>query len=1390
MRKIVLIVVAAIVLLIVAAPFLIPVIVDLNDYKPRIAEAVREATGRDLEIGGEISYALLPAIEFSVSEVRLSNAPGMPTPEMLSLGSLRAKIALWPLISREVVIESLVIEELSLFLEVAEDGRQNWVFEAADETEGGLPEINDLRLGDVRLERGLVSYIDSRSGQAVQARDINVTVALADIASALTVKVRATVNDEAVIADLSVDSPAKVLSRERFAVTAALRSERLSAGLDGTVQQAPVPGFDGALSLDIDSVGELMAWLEQPLDPSQPDPGRLRVRARLVADGARVALEEATIEGEALEARASGSFDGSGEIAVVMLEVESGVLDIDRYLPPPVDEAPAAPEAAPAEADNAPPANPLAALSDQPLDLSPLRQTKADVKINIGGVKAAGFEIGRVALSLALDGGVLEADLTELGLYGGKVTGSVRLDGSGKALGAAVDLSVKAVDVGRLARAASAEAPVAGVASGTLKAAATGTSPRALAEAMTARLVFDLGGIDIKDAPAGAISGLAVDLDLPGLDRPMTLKGSVVYNKQKVDLDLTLDPLKQVLSADRFGVAAGVKSRLLSAAYKGDVLRRPAPGLDGALDLDVASVGRLAAWLGQPLDAGQPDPGPLTVRARFATEGARVVLEEATIAGTALEVRASGSFEKGDEVDKVVLNLQTGVLDIDRYLPPPAPLEAAPAEPEAVPAGDLLAALSDQPLDLGALRRTEAEVRAGIAGLKVMGYEVGELQFAARLKGGKLAADLAKLVLYGGSVAGKVRLDATGEILGAALDLELKGVDVGALARAAMGDEAPLAGVASGTLSATTGGRSPRALAEGLKGKLAFELGAIDVKDAPVGAISELVVALDFPGLEAPPSLKGSVTYNQERVAFDLTLDPLKKVLGGERFALKAALASNLINVAYDGSVQQRPTPGLDGALDLDVASVGRLAAWLGQPLDPAQPDPGPLKVRARFATEGARATLEQATIAGKAVRASLQGSFDSSPEVPVVVATINIQELDLDAYLPPPAKGPAGQPAGQPAAPAQGWSTEPFDLAPLAQVDADLRIETGPVKYRGLVIERSRIVALLKDAALTATVEELVLAGGRVGAALALDASGAAAALSYQVNVDGVQAKPVLKALADNDRLSGTMQFATRGQARGRNQLELVSSLNGDGSLTFLDGAIAGINLAAALRKARTLGFDAAAGERQKTDFAELGGTFTITNGVIDNRDFKMLAPLVRVLGAGLVPMPPRTIDYRVEAKLVASLAGQGGKDALAGLSIPIHVTGTWDNPSYNVDYASMLRQAALDPERLANMPSDLMGMAEGLGIPLKLPTLPSGGETGGVGGAIGAAIGGALGVLPGGSSGEQATAPAPAPAPGTTTEGSSGGLLGTLEQILKPKEPQEEPAPLKMLKGLFGGD
>ena len=95
-------------------------------------------------------------------------------------------------------------------------------------------------------------------------------------------------------------------------------------------------------------------------------------------------------------------------------------------------------------------------------------------------------------------------------------------------------------------------------------------------------------------------------------------------------------------------------------------------------------------------------------------------------------------------------------------------------------------------------------------------------------------------------------------------------------------------------------------------------------------------------------------------------------------------------------------------------------------------------------------------------------------------------------------------------------------------------------------------------------------------------------------------------------DRLSGTMQFEAQGTGAGRTENAIVRSLAGKGGFKFLDGAIHGINIAETIRQVRTLGADSSAGTEQKTDFAELSGTYTMAKGVVRNSDLKML---VRIL-------------------------------------------------------------------------------------------------------------------------------------------------------------------------------
>ena len=72
MKKI-LIVLVVILFLIVGALFVVPPIIGNSLVKSRIIEAVKEATGRDLQIA-DLSLAVLPSVSVSITGLRLANA--------------------------------------------------------------------------------------------------------------------------------------------------------------------------------------------------------------------------------------------------------------------------------------------------------------------------------------------------------------------------------------------------------------------------------------------------------------------------------------------------------------------------------------------------------------------------------------------------------------------------------------------------------------------------------------------------------------------------------------------------------------------------------------------------------------------------------------------------------------------------------------------------------------------------------------------------------------------------------------------------------------------------------------------------------------------------------------------------------------------------------------------------------------------------------------------------------------------------------------------------------------------------------------------------------------------------------------------------------------------
>jgi AsmA protein len=126
-------------------------------------------------------------------------------------------------------------------------------------------------------------------------------------------------------------------------------------------------------------------------------------------------------------------------------------------------------------------------------------------------------------------------------------------------------------------------------------------------------------------------------------------------------------------------------------------------------------------------------------------------------------------------------------------------------------------------------------------------------------------------------------------------------------------------------------------------------------------------------------------------------------------------------------------------------------------------------------------------------------------------------------------------------------------------------------------------------------------------------------------------------------------------------------------------------------------------AGQTQKTDFAELGGSFTVKQGIVANDDMHLQAPALRIGGRGTVDLPRRTLDYRIEPKATTNLEGQGGKQEVAGILVPVIIQGPWDHLTFTPDLSGVVESALKDPEAARKQLEQLGDQAKGIKDVLK---------------------------------------------------------------------------------------
>lgn len=160
----------------IAAALIVPSFLDWNKYRGEIESVAEAATGRDVRIEGDVSFAVLPMPSLTAEKVALANLPEGEAKDMATLDALEVRVGFWPLLFGRVEVQKIVLVKPVIALEVLPDGRKNWEF--ASTKKEGQAEASD---GAISLQRfvikdGTLSYVDLATNKRHLAKDINLSL--------------------------------------------------------------------------------------------------------------------------------------------------------------------------------------------------------------------------------------------------------------------------------------------------------------------------------------------------------------------------------------------------------------------------------------------------------------------------------------------------------------------------------------------------------------------------------------------------------------------------------------------------------------------------------------------------------------------------------------------------------------------------------------------------------------------------------------------------------------------------------------------------------------------------------------------------------------------------------------------------------------------------------------------------------------------------------------------------------------------------------------------------------------------------------------------------------------------------------------------------------------
>ncbi|MEM9634145.1 MAG: AsmA family protein [Pseudomonadota bacterium] len=733
----------SLVIVLVTILLVVPMFLPKEEIKRQVVEQVDKRLGWRVRLDGPVSLSLFPRFSLVAEDIGIAGEAGADGVEFAKASRVEFTLGWDGLISGNVQVDGISLEQPDIYLEVGANGRTSWeprrrlAAEAATASEaapsaqqdvanapssGEQPQVvtssegylKSIGVNSFRISGGSVTYKDQGSATPIKISNLDLTLRAPDLAGDADLSSSFSLQDIPLSVSGSLTNPLGLVGGEQVPVMLTVSTGENTITVSGDAGMEPA-----RVNLAVEGNGpSLQAVAALAGQSLATDPGAFSVDAKISGSEAAVSVADLHVVLGQLSLGGAADADLSGllpEVSGRLVLKEGSIAD-------------------------------LLLLAGQDLPAS-----------------------GKLSADLAFE---------TVGITGEELVAGLDINGS---------VSIAEGEIGGLG------------------------------------LASAVGG----DPEADRLTNLAMDIDLEGLENPVSLTGALSWRGEGFSLTGEADTAR-LLSGDAAPVSVTVKGNKVSAGFDGQAAMNGT--VDGAMRVETADLRGLMTWMGQSIGAGE---GLRTFKASgiFGMHGNAISFEETRFTLDDTSGEANGRFEFGGK-PKVTARLALRELVLDPYLGGSSKAAGGGSGTSGNSGSGNSgggsggsggsSGWSTNPIDFSGLKAVDVDFKVTTREIRWDKIKVDESALSTTIQNGVLTANLEKLALYDGAGTGTVKLNGAAATPEVEAKFSLAGLDAYPLLRDAA-DFEWIEGSTAINLNVTSKGGSEQALVQGLNGDANFE---------------------------------------------------------------------------------------------------------------------------------------------------------------------------------------------------------------------------------------------------------------------------------------------------------------------------------------------------------------------------------------------------------------------------------------------------------------------------------------------------------------------------------------------------------------------------------------